>query len=436
MINEMKKLFILAVSIMATVAMSAQVSDLKMKTSNYVYVIPAEFTSDGKDYVECIDDEFDAEYYYKDYGFDGAEIPKSVTFNIYNDDFEKVKSVNIPVDVTTTTYTSYEHEEIPTHSSSTEEHLATFTSLDEAITYISSSLDEEVNKTEVKGDTTYIYLSYEGCYYKYEKYGELYPEDYFIYVQDGHLYLVENRYESVTTENWVVDYEGESHKPHGAEVINDLSIYDNATLTQTLFNTDANYEYIKLTYEPYTYTDSTMATDYDDNGQSYSYCISKTVYNTHYVKGFNVVSETGTVLATATFDATEDELKHNYYIDFALVVLNGKTYLCADGFGYQYYYRIDPTSSSIKQVGRAKKAHVSPTVANRYEDITVELEEDGTSAHKVSVVDAAGRTVYNANVPAGQRSVKINASRLSNGMNIISVKNGNSKPNNCKVYVK
>lgn len=437
----MKKLFILAVSIMATVAVSAQVS-LQNKKHNPIYVMPAEFTSDGKDYLQSFDDGIDASRYEDGHFYSDAAV-SSYTLDVFNDDFEKVKSVNIPVDVYNEKTTVYNQEMVPTVASTHESEVSAYIPIvDSDWTIIEAIYSPQFGegKAETKGDTTYIYPTDTLDYYDYEKYGELYPREYYKYSRDWHLFRVSIVYQLVATENWVVD-EDNGHEYNEGFCASHIEAGQygedfDFIVTQTLFNNDANYEYLKPVCELITETDADTITEYDYEGGLYYTYIKKSVHNNYYIKGFNIVSETGTVLATASFDYFNDTPEKGSWVYFNLIKLNDKTYLCANTTQYTYYYKIDPTSSSIKQVGRAKKAHVSPTVANRYEDITVELEEDGTSAHKVSVVDAAGRTVYNANVPAGQRSVKINASRLSNGMNIISVKNGNSKPNNCKVYVK
>ena len=78
--------------------------------------------------------------------------------------------------------------------------------------------------------------------------------------------------------------------------------------------------------------------------------------------------------------------------------------------------------------------NVSPRVAERNEDITVEAE--GTGIREVVVTDAAGRMVYSTKVAAGQQTVKINSGILSSGLNVVSVKANDGKSENCKVIVK
>ena len=63
--------------------------------------------------------------------------------------------------------------------------------------------------------------------------------------------------------------------------------------------------------------------------------------------------------------------------------------------------------------------NVFPTVAERGNDITVQLEE-GASAREIVVVDAMGREVKSIPVAQGQREVKISTSDLGSGMGFVS----------------
>ena len=77
---------------------------------------------------------------------------------------------------------------------------------------------------------------------------------------------------------------------------------------------------------------------------------------------------------------------------------------------------------------------VSPTMAHRSDMITVELEGDSNKARQIRVVNAAGQTVKRVTVPAGQRSIQINAADLSQGLNVINVEG--EKMNTCKILVR
>lgn len=76
---------------------------------------------------------------------------------------------------------------------------------------------------------------------------------------------------------------------------------------------------------------------------------------------------------------------------------------------------------------------VSPLMADRSENFTVELDEDNTVER--TVTNATGQTVWRQAVPAGLTQMTISAARLSKDINVINVSGGKQKES-CKVIVK
>ena len=181
-------------------------------------------------------------------------------------------------------------------------------------------------------------------------------------------------------------------------------------VTQTLFNNDGNYEYISPVYS------------------------SSETYEENRI-GFNIVSENGDVLQTTTY---EDGM---YVTDLEIVAINEKRLLRAvvntksDGT-YHYYYSINPNASSIKQIGEPVKANVHPSLVGRNETLTIELSGNESNNRVVTVHDAGGRTVYRTTVPAGQNTLQINSSELSQGLNVVYVTGKNGSGIGGKIIVK
>ena len=165
---------------------------------------------------------------------------------------------------------------------------------------------------------------------------------------------------------------------------------------QTLFNNDDKFEYIE---------------DLDD--------------------GFNIVSENGTKLQTIKFP------NHNTYLHKVLS-LDDKMYLIADDSenGCSYAYPITRTATGVNSVGAPKKLLVSPTVASRSEQISVEIGGDSSANREITVVNAAGQTVVHKKLAAGEKSVTIDSARLSRGMNIVKVSNGSEPAECCKIFIR
>lgn len=409
----MNRLLTLALFVMANVCLSAQI-ELQKKVSSNLSVLPAKFTCDNKDYLVNGSDENIC-----------APTSSSITLYVYNDDIEKIHSVTIPIETLQGMNTIYEH--------------SYYYVLDSCFQYVmkadSTVMNQQSNKfddievalawlehkrwipdyTETKGDTTYLYRQ-KDCI-NFEKFSYSYPIIFYKYANDGSLFEVLCAYSSrFDMDNWEKSSESMVDYNIGYSCLEYNALGGNIYLTQTLFNTDDSYEYIKPTFE---------AVEETEESES-----KKIVHTNFYLTGFRIMSETGTSLASFSF-----ETKGNT-CEFHLVELNEKKYLCANMDGYNYYYKIDSQSSSIKQVGSPVKASVKPTIAGRNETITVELADDAPSVESVTVTDSSGRIVYRTQIAAGQKRASIDASRLSNGLNVVSINEKNKKSTNCKVFVK
>ena len=200
-------------------------------------------------------------------------------------------------------------------------------------------------------------------------------------------------------------------------------------VTQTLFNDDERYEYIQPMFE---YIVEKTETDRDgDGGIDYI----ETEYNVG-LTGFKIMTTSGEELQRVDLDKTD------YYDGgFYLLKINGKyyLYLYVGGEGddyYTYFYRINRETSSIQQVGAPIKGmSVSPRTQGRGGSFTVELDGESNAEREVFVTDAAGRTVWRQTVPAGLKTVRISASRLGRGLNVVTVRGG-KQGESCKVIVK
>lgn len=165
--------------------------------------------------------------------------------------------------------------------------------------------------------------------------------------------------------------------------------------TQTLFNNDNKFEYIRAVF-----ASSTVAYYYD-------------------VERYEIVSDDGTVVGTITWDdgyqAAREigihivKFDNKYYIYFRIE--NGENRKIA-------WYRIDRQTQSIARVNDVP-FNVFPTVMDRNSEITVELEE-GTNAREIVLVDAMGREVKSVPVAQGQREVKISTQGLGAGLGFVS----------------
>lgn len=201
----------------------------------------------------------------------------------------------------------------------------------------------------------------------------------------------------------------------------------NIPITQTLFNNDEEYEYIQPIYK---YKVEKTELDRDSNGDI-DY-ISTSYYP--YLVGFKIMTVTGKELQRVDFE----DFGMNYYYEGSFIIeINGKYYIAVyRDDAASLLFKINTSTSSIQQVGAPIKGmSVRPRMQNRGGSFTVELDGDSNVERDVVVVNSAGQTVWEQKVPAGQKIVNISASRLSQGLNVVTVRGG-KQPESCKVIVK
>ena len=272
-------------------------------------------------------------------------------------------------------------------------------------------------------------------YWEEDVYGQKYPRELFAYIKGEPIRHYSYDWGIVYTGEWgeKVEVEDKAYTDTRSSLTEvSFKDYDNsgaeydAVISQTLFNSDSKFEYLSPIYGKYEYMYE-IDRDYDGEIDEYQYSENSCVI------GYRIMSEDGTELASFML-----EDGYHSYNELSIFIFNGRTYLSVyisnDGEGYNQIYELVAGSSGINAVRAVKRVSVSPRVAERNEDITVEAE--GTGIREVVVTDASGRMVYNTKVAAGQSTVRINSGVLSSGLNVVSVKANDGKSENCKVIVK
>ena len=231
------------------------------------------------------------------------------------------------------------------------------------------------------------------------------------------------------------DYDGYEHISYydvSSNSDESFSLY----FSQTLFNNDEKYEYIVPVYGEFEKNYSNeYDRDYDGEiDETYEYYDAKRI-------GFDVVNQDGNLLCSVRPTIPDG---YKLYVYPILLIIGGKRYLVTEIWGsapdkdetnYEItFYLIDPNSTSLQQVGQPLQASVFPTMPRNNDVINVELEGNDKPG-EIVVTNTKGQTVYKQKVAAGERRVQINSRRLSNGLNIITVNNGDEKQN-FKVIVK
>ncbi len=188
-------------------------------------------------------------------------------------------------------------------------------------------------------------------------------------------------------------------------VINNAYTTSGSYSSQTLFNNDDSFEYV-------------VGHDRDEWGGGYSY--------------FTINSTNGNVLATI-------QAGNDYYWNgfMHIYIIENNSYLAITRYNHNGYsagalYQISQTQGLIK-LDAELPISVFPTVANRGQQITVELGEN-SNATEITVVNELGQVVKRVPVN-GQSSVVIPTTGLGSGLNILNTNNAKGN-GGCKIIIK
>lgn len=213
----------------------------------------------------------------------------------------------------------------------------------------------------------------------------------------------------------------------------DLSGHDAYTdvyISQTIFNDNAAYEYLKPIYKEISYEEDNVYEYF--SGQQVT---GKRITQTSVVAGIQAVdAQTGNVVCT--FEIPQDIHISNSKVDCTLYSLNTKTYLAIEfdttESWWTYFYDLSDRSS-IKKPVLERRTSVSPTNVRRGEQINV-ATDDTDELHSVSVVSANGRTQLQRTVSG--RSAAIDTSSLPSGVHVVDVHTASGHRSSAKVIVR
>jgi hypothetical protein len=110
------------------------------------------------------------------------------------------------------------------------------------------------------------------------------------------------------------------------------------------------------------------------------------------------------------------------YSYFALVAINDKYYFVVeyDEETTEWYALTPGSSTGLKKVQAPVSVTARPAMAKRHESITIETTDEEKN-REVNIVDASGKSVWKQTIPAGQKSIRVNAAKLSKGLNVVNV---------------
>lgn len=215
--------------------------------------------------------------------------------------------------------------------------------------------------------------------------------------------------------------------------------------TQTLFNNDEKWEFVRPIYEEAIYEDYYYDSEQDRDGDGeIDYKLTR--YRNKIV-GYQIVSEDGNVLATL-------DVEENDYCNLAILMWDEDVYLATiiekkvesddeedyyDRYEtYMVLYTIDKNTTNISKINATAPAmRVSPALANRNSTINVTLDgEAATRGGEHIITDSNGRTIGRSRVEAGQTNVPVTTNRMGSGVYNITLTEKGQKVDNARIIVK
>ncbi len=225
--------------------------------------------------------------------------------------------------------------------------------------YDGSSITILSYRSHPEGGTMYVPDMDNNNYYEFEKFGKEYPTSYYLR-RENIIYECYNVYYQISytyTDNWIEGEEERSIVLSGMNYVNydndvsrgDSYSGDGLCLTQTLFNEDANYEYLHFPISSYTAR--------EPYGPMCENCPNyREKYGTY--TSFNVMSEDGTILQTVSFP---NGFKMVSSVNVEIIKLSNEHYIiCTGEMGENaamLVYKINRTNTgtSVQQVSEPQK---------------------------------------------------------------------------------
>ena len=199
-------------------------------------------------------------------------------------------------------------------------------------------------------------------------------------------------------------------------------------VTQTLFNADAKYEYLRD--KRVSYSDRITYENDNDGDGIVDY---RTISSGYDFAGYEVVSEDGNVIAS--FDVDDVDGKY-------LILWGGKRYLgfnvYGDNNGYSFLiYEINSNGSGITRASSEAFMHILPAMPRKNTTVTVELgEESAKNGGQLMITDMKGRTVYTTPVAPNETSVQVPLRRMASGVYSVTLMNRGQKIENSKLIIR
>lgn len=285
-----------------------------------------------------------------------------------------------------------------------------------------------------KQDGNYLFVDATNKdFYIYDIFGRRYPMRYACLTSEGELRVTyeTSYYPTGNFETERIPY-GE---PYGSTVrlsmldtpvyVTDTGSETRVAVTTAFFNADDAVEYIVPVYTPYTVV--------EENGQS-DYAMFYDIKDTYMPTSLCVKSDNGTTVATINF------AEYYYPGSIRLFEIGDIKYMSINyresDSDMTAVYRIDKSTGSLQMACQPAKISVSPSVVDRSMPVTVTLGESNGKPMTLAVTGTDGVCHLRRQLAPGVSSAEIATGSLPSGMYVVTVSDGVTTTEHCKIIVR
>ena len=413
-------------------ATSFAIDVVTIMPDNSLNVLPGEIAKDGKTFLYSYTDEMDyetRETHYYVYDEDFKVVKEFVTISVPGDEYsyQRVTRQNIPVSATVE---RKDHYSVPFEIDGEAKAFPIETVL--------KTLKEEGAEWEIVTleDGSQVVAAPE--YFESTYFGKKYPKYYYGQGDDNLWYYFMVSYDVTRAPygEWGEPRIYQSTVRYAQKVYVNITVgiaEDHHTLTRGVFCDDVCYvlpEYRKVEFNnEYTYEDT-------------DWVYEKVWGYRSEIRAFKAYDSSGNVVAT--IEIPDGYSADSQTLDF--FKLNEKRYITIDimkpgttEYGYDEFtvvYRLDG-DSNVTRVAITPSTKVSPRAPKQGERVTVSFDESSIGSQKtINVVSLSGRNVYSTKLPAGESSIDIDTSRLSQGMYVVTVSADGKNQEAAKIIVR
>ncbi len=195
-------------------------------------------------------------------------------------------------------------------------------------------------------------------------------------------------------------------------------------ISQSLFNADEKYEYFLEIYSPATEADTSIVDHVNIWGEQIP--VKRRLNYWSKCIGTELLSDDGTVVHTFPGSV------------WSVVLIAGKCYVVEldNDKGEYTFYEVETKTNSIREA-KSMPLRLSPSLARRTDDITVETAPAAASVRREVVVTAAdGRLMARQPIPAGETTVRVSAARMTAGVYTFTVVSEGRKLESGRIIVR